>query len=79
MQIVKNEFSLLQQPWSAPSRPLWKALAHTIANAKPGSERAHLLNRLYIGELSNAEKLCCIAEIHECRAAKRGARLAVVA
>lgn len=58
-------------------RPIWMALAHEIVRAKIGTPRMELLNRIYI-RLQQADKTRCQAELAECKAARRGQRLAQV-
>lgn len=55
-------------------RDLPIALAHRFAEAKPGDPVLEVLNRLY-RNLKPSDKLRCRAELHECRAAKRGERV----
>jgi hypothetical protein len=70
---MENDFSLLRNALKArPLRPYHIALAHCIANAKPGTERAAMLNEAYRTELTEGDKLECRAEIRACQRAKRG-------
>lgn len=63
---------------AARSRPLPIALAHCFARTKAGDEgRLALLNGLF-GTLTQQDQFVCRAEIHECRAARHGERLAMV-
>ena len=63
---------LRQEPRSLPI-----ALAHRFAAPFPFRDppRMELLNRMY-ESLTVGDKMRCTAEFRECRAAKRGARLA---
>lgn len=61
-----------------PARPLCVALGQLLANTPLGATDRHaLLFRLY-SWLSPADKLRCTGELNACKAAKRGAVLAVV-
>jgi hypothetical protein len=55
-----------------PPREYAIALAHCIVAAKPGTERAAMLNEAFRTELSPMQKLACRAEIRACQQAKRG-------
>jgi len=62
---------------AAAVRPLHLALAHEISRAKVGQPRMELLNRLF-HQLPSKQQFFCRLELHECKAGKRGARLAQV-
>lgn len=70
-------YSLLSK--CAPARSLAVALGQELARAKLGDNaRQSLLGRIY-NSLSAGQQLACKMELAECRAARRGERLAVVA
>lgn len=77
MHIVKSdEFSLLKN--IPPPKELPIALAHALAVTKLGDDKRHeTLFRIFMS-LPLAGRLACNAELRECRAARRGERLAVV-
>lgn len=59
-------------------RPLWMALAHSMAGLKLGnSERLAMLNRIY-STLRIADAIACRGELLECREARRGQRRAEI-
>jgi len=60
------------------TRDLWRALAHCIVLAKPGTDKMMKLNRMLL-ELSPGDKLRCQAEIRKCQAARRGEIEAIIA
>jgi hypothetical protein len=62
---------------AANRRPLPLALAHWSARERPGSPRWTVANRLY-NRFSLAGQIAYRAELLECRAAKRGERLAQI-
>jgi hypothetical protein len=59
----------------AEPRPMWQALAHQLVLCKPGDARLPLLNRLYL-DMSYADRLRTLAELHACRQARRYQALA---
>ena len=69
----------LVETLAANVRPYRTALAHRIANTR-GSEADRMLwlNGLF-AKMPDFERVVCRIEIAECRAAKRGERLARVA
>lgn len=74
-----KQFSLLQQPFSQPSRPLPVALGQLLANTPIGKQERHaLLGRIY-NTLSPLDKIRCREELQCCKLAKRGALEARVA
>ena len=54
---------------------MWAALAHQLVLCKPSDPRLPLLNSLY-RDLGPADKLRCLAELDQCRRARRAQILA---
>jgi|GEM_PF-6947856 len=69
-----TEYSLLRK---AKVRTLPIALAHCLVLTKTGDPLMASLNRIFTA-LPSGLKLACLHEMAECRAAKRGERLAQV-
>lgn len=73
---MSNEFCLLER--CVPARPLPVALAHCLATVKLGDDARHAtLYRIFM-TLSLGDKMRVQKELRECKAARRGERLAVV-